>query len=71
MLQFEHFVQSKTLVERFSLLFFEFFQVLSHRKVTVEVTPMTFITAEMRAVSVGHFRISCQIHAHRYGRKYK
>lgn len=48
---------------------FEFSQVLSHRKVTVEVTPMTFITAEMRAANVGRFMIGCQIHAHRHGKK--
>lgn len=48
---------------------FEFSQVLSHRKVIVEVTPMTFITAEMRAANVGRFMISCQIHAHRHGKK--
>lgn len=48
---------------------FEFSQVLSHRKATVEVTPMTFITAEMRAANVGRFMISCQIHAHRHGKK--
>uniref|UniRef100_A0AAQ5XEF7 F5/8 type C domain-containing protein n=1 Tax=Amphiprion ocellaris TaxID=80972 RepID=A0AAQ5XEF7_AMPOC len=41
-------------------------QVLSHRKVTVEVTPMTFITAEMRATSVGRFPISCQINSHHH-----
>uniref|UniRef100_A0A7N6FM19 F5/8 type C domain-containing protein n=1 Tax=Anabas testudineus TaxID=64144 RepID=A0A7N6FM19_ANATE len=41
-------------------------QVLNHRKVTMEVTPMTFITAEMRPATVGRFSISCQIHAHRY-----
>ncbi|XP_007550435.1 coagulation factor VIII isoform X1 [Poecilia formosa] len=41
-------------------------QVLTHRKVTVEVTPMTFITAEMRPATMGQFLISCQIHAHRY-----
>ncbi|XP_032410683.1 coagulation factor VIII isoform X1 [Xiphophorus hellerii] len=41
-------------------------QVLTHRKVTVEVTPMTFITAEMRPATKGQFLISCQIHAHRY-----
>ncbi|KAM4585597.1 venom prothrombin activator oscutarin-C non-catalytic subunit [Fundulus diaphanus] len=41
-------------------------QVLTHRKVTVEVTPMTFITAEMRPSTIGQFLISCQIHAHRY-----
>ncbi|XP_008278557.1 coagulation factor VIII [Stegastes partitus] len=39
-------------------------QVLTHRKVTVEVTPMTFITAEMRATTVGRFLISCQIPSH-------
>ncbi|KAK2849050.1 hypothetical protein Q5P01_008884 [Channa striata] len=41
-------------------------QVLTHRKVTIEVTPMTFITAQMRPRTVNRFRISCQIHAHRY-----
>nr|XP_020451699.1 coagulation factor VIII-like [Monopterus albus] len=40
-------------------------QVLSHRKVTMEVTPMTFITAEMRPTTLGRFLISCQIPAHR------
>uniref|UniRef100_A0A7N8XZD4 Coagulation factor VIII, procoagulant component n=1 Tax=Mastacembelus armatus TaxID=205130 RepID=A0A7N8XZD4_9TELE len=39
-------------------------QVLSHRKVTVEMTPMTFITAEMRPASTGRFLISCEIQAH-------
>ncbi|XP_037531746.1 coagulation factor VIII [Nematolebias whitei] len=39
-------------------------QVLTHRKVTVQVTPMTFITAEMKPTTIGHFLISCQIHAH-------
>ncbi|XP_029135416.2 coagulation factor VIII isoform X1 [Labrus bergylta] len=41
-------------------------QVLTHRKATVEVTPMSFITAELRPATVGRFLISCQIHAHRY-----
>ncbi|XP_070770025.1 coagulation factor VIII [Enoplosus armatus] len=41
-------------------------QVLTHRKVTMEVTPMTFITAEMRPATIGRFLISCQIHAHRH-----
>lgn len=41
-------------------------QVLTHRKVTVEVTPMTFITAEMRPTSVGLFLITCNIVAHRH-----
>ncbi|XP_068451535.1 coagulation factor VIII [Clinocottus analis] len=39
-------------------------QVLNHRKVTVEVTPMTLITAEMRTATSGHFLMSCQIQAH-------
>ncbi|MEQ2207987.1 hypothetical protein XENOCAPTIV_022441, partial [Xenoophorus captivus] len=41
-------------------------QVLTHRKVTVEMTPLTFITAEMRPTALGQFLFSCQIHAHRY-----
>ncbi|XP_047441912.1 coagulation factor VIII [Mugil cephalus] len=41
-------------------------QVLTHRKVTVEVTSMTLITAEMRPTTAGRFLISCQIHAHRH-----
>ncbi|XP_070692649.1 coagulation factor VIII isoform X2 [Pempheris klunzingeri] len=41
-------------------------QVLTHRKVTMEVTPMTFITAEMKPATIGQFLISCQIHAHRH-----
>uniref|UniRef100_A0A3Q0T2K1 Coagulation factor VIII, procoagulant component n=1 Tax=Amphilophus citrinellus TaxID=61819 RepID=A0A3Q0T2K1_AMPCI len=40
--------------------------ILNHRKVTVEVTPMSFITAEMRPHTIGPFLISCKIHAHRY-----
>lgn len=55
--------------KNFKNIHFEFSQVLSHRKVTVEVTPMTFITAEMRAANVGRFMISCQIHAHRHSKK--
>ncbi|KAM4555108.1 coagulation factor VIII [Odontesthes bonariensis] len=41
-------------------------QVMTHRKVTVEVTPMTFVTAEMRPTSIGRFLVSCQINAHRH-----
>ncbi|KAM8909589.1 coagulation factor VIII isoform 2-T2 [Spinachia spinachia] len=41
-------------------------QVLSHRKATVEVTPMSFVTAEMRPATSGRFLMSCQIHAHRH-----
>ncbi|XP_034037066.1 coagulation factor VIII isoform X2 [Thalassophryne amazonica] len=41
-------------------------QVMAHRKVTMEVTPMTFSTAEMKPATVGQFLISCQIYAHRH-----
>ncbi|XP_068596525.1 coagulation factor VIII [Brachionichthys hirsutus] len=41
-------------------------EVLSHRKVTMEVTPMTFISAEMRPAIVGRFLMSCRIPDHRY-----
>ncbi|XP_044061159.1 coagulation factor VIII [Siniperca chuatsi] len=41
-------------------------QVLNHRKVTMEVTPMRFITAKMRPATIGTFLISCQIYAHRH-----
>ncbi|XP_017289806.1 coagulation factor VIII [Kryptolebias marmoratus] len=41
-------------------------QVLTHRRVTMEVTPMTFITAEMKPATAGRFLISCQIQAHRH-----
>uniref|UniRef100_A0AAQ4QXA3 Coagulation factor VIII, procoagulant component n=1 Tax=Gasterosteus aculeatus aculeatus TaxID=481459 RepID=A0AAQ4QXA3_GASAC len=41
-------------------------RVLDNRKTTVEVTPMSFITAEMRPATMGRFLMSCQIHAHRH-----
>ncbi|CAN9515036.1 unnamed protein product [Ophioblennius macclurei] len=41
-------------------------QVLTHRKLTMEVTPLTFITAEMRPTTIGRFLISCQINAHQH-----
>lgn len=50
-------------------IFCPFVQVLTHRKVTMEVTPMTFITAEMKPATIGRFLISCEIHAHRHGKK--
>ncbi|XP_054647873.1 coagulation factor VIII [Dunckerocampus dactyliophorus] len=40
-------------------------KVMNHRKVTLEVTPMTFVTAQMKPTSVGRFLISCLIHSHR------
>nr|XP_057918781.1 coagulation factor VIII isoform X2 [Doryrhamphus excisus] len=39
-------------------------KVMNHRKVSLEVTPMTFVTAQMKPASVGHFLISCQIRSH-------
>ncbi|XP_061691425.1 coagulation factor VIII [Syngnathoides biaculeatus] len=39
-------------------------KVLKHRKVTMEVSPMTYVTAEMKPGNVGRFLISCQIYAH-------
>uniref|UniRef100_A0A672J2R2 Coagulation factor VIII, procoagulant component n=1 Tax=Salarias fasciatus TaxID=181472 RepID=A0A672J2R2_SALFA len=44
-------------------------QVLTHRKLTIEVTPLTLITAEMRPYTTGRFPISCQINAHQHGEK--
>uniref|UniRef100_A0A8C9TNW4 Coagulation factor VIII-like n=1 Tax=Scleropages formosus TaxID=113540 RepID=A0A8C9TNW4_SCLFO len=43
-------------------------QVHNHRKVLVEVTPMSFATAEMKPVAPGKFLISCQIHSHQIGK---
>ncbi|KAM6953333.1 coagulation factor VIII [Aplochiton taeniatus] len=40
-------------------------QVMAHRKVTMEMTPMTFTSAEMRPSVRGRFLISCRIHSHR------
>lgn len=45
------------------------FQVMKHRKATMEFTPMTFVTAEMKPGAEGRFLISCQIHAHRTGKR--
>lgn len=45
-------------------------QVKNHRKVFLEMTPMTFVTAEMKPVGVGNYIISCQIHSHQLGRKH-
>ncbi|XP_061091962.1 coagulation factor VIII [Conger conger] len=39
-------------------------QVQNHRKVSLEVTPMTLVTAEMKPAATGNFLISCQIHSH-------
>uniref|UniRef100_A0A8C7Z1X5 Coagulation factor VIII, procoagulant component n=1 Tax=Oryzias sinensis TaxID=183150 RepID=A0A8C7Z1X5_9TELE len=41
-------------------------QVMAHRKVNLEVTSMSFITAEMKPTSPGRFLISCQLYSHRY-----
>uniref|UniRef100_A0A6Q2ZD56 F5/8 type C domain-containing protein n=1 Tax=Esox lucius TaxID=8010 RepID=A0A6Q2ZD56_ESOLU len=42
-------------------------EVMSHRKVTIEMTPMTFTTAKMKPRAQGRFLISCLIHSHRNG----
>ncbi|KAK5925006.1 hypothetical protein CgunFtcFv8_017569 [Champsocephalus gunnari] len=64
---FWHVIGMGTAPEIHSIHFQEHtLQVLNHRKVSMEVTPMTFITAEMRPATVGRFLMSCQIHAHRY-----
>ncbi|CAL9706975.1 unnamed protein product [Knipowitschia caucasica] len=64
---FWHLVGVGTAPDIHSIRFHEHtLQVLSHRKVTVEITPMTFITAEMKPSSVGHFLITCNIVAHRH-----
>uniref|UniRef100_A0A8C8DWW3 Coagulation factor VIII, procoagulant component n=1 Tax=Oryzias sinensis TaxID=183150 RepID=A0A8C8DWW3_9TELE len=39
-------------------------QVMAHRKVNLEVTSMSFITAEMKPTSPGRFLISCQLYSH-------
>ncbi|KAJ8405238.1 hypothetical protein AAFF_G00322290 [Aldrovandia affinis] len=39
-------------------------QIKNHRKVALEVTPMSLATAEMKPVATGKFLISCQIHSH-------
>ncbi|KAG9346549.1 hypothetical protein JZ751_006860 [Albula glossodonta] len=39
-------------------------QVQNHRKVNLEVTPMSLATAVMKPIATGKFLISCQIHSH-------
>uniref|UniRef100_A0AAR2KQL0 Coagulation factor VIII, procoagulant component n=1 Tax=Pygocentrus nattereri TaxID=42514 RepID=A0AAR2KQL0_PYGNA len=39
-------------------------KVMDHRRVTVEITPMTFTMALMRPYTEGKFQISCKIHSH-------
>ncbi|KAG7335254.1 hypothetical protein KOW79_001850 [Hemibagrus wyckioides] len=40
-------------------------KVMDHRRVTVEMTPMTFSTALLKPYAEGKFLISCRIHSHR------
>ncbi|XP_063045565.1 coagulation factor VIII [Engraulis encrasicolus] len=40
-------------------------QVMNHRKVALEMAPMTFTTALMKPPEEGTFQISCRIHSHR------
>uniref|UniRef100_W5N8Q8 Coagulation factor VIII n=1 Tax=Lepisosteus oculatus TaxID=7918 RepID=W5N8Q8_LEPOC len=39
-------------------------QVNNHRKMTLDVTSLTFTTAEMKPMAIGKFLIYCQIHSH-------
>ncbi|XP_035383063.1 coagulation factor VIII [Electrophorus electricus] len=39
-------------------------KVMNHRRVTLDITPMTFTTATMKPYAVGKFLISCRIHSH-------
>uniref|UniRef100_A0A671LEM3 Coagulation factor VIII-like n=1 Tax=Sinocyclocheilus anshuiensis TaxID=1608454 RepID=A0A671LEM3_9TELE len=39
-------------------------KVFDHKRVTVEMTPMTFTTALMKPSATGKFLISCKIHSH-------
>lgn len=39
-------------------------KVFDHKRVTIEMTPMTFTTALMKPSAAGKFLISCQIHSH-------
>uniref|UniRef100_A0A4W5QDY1 Coagulation factor VIII, procoagulant component n=1 Tax=Hucho hucho TaxID=62062 RepID=A0A4W5QDY1_9TELE len=64
---FWHLIGMETSPEIHSILFQDHtLQVMAHRKVTVEMTPMTFTTAEMKPSTQGKFLISCQIQAHRH-----
>uniref|UniRef100_A0AAR2JEJ0 Coagulation factor VIII, procoagulant component n=1 Tax=Pygocentrus nattereri TaxID=42514 RepID=A0AAR2JEJ0_PYGNA len=45
-------------------------KVMDHRRVTVEITPMTFTMALMRPYTEGKFQISCKIHSHQQGKDY-
>uniref|UniRef100_A0A4W5Q877 Coagulation factor VIII, procoagulant component n=1 Tax=Hucho hucho TaxID=62062 RepID=A0A4W5Q877_9TELE len=66
---FWHLIGMETSPEIHSILFQDHtLQVMAHRKVTVEMTPMTFTTAEMKPSTQGKFLISCQIQAHRHGK---
>ncbi|KAB5554203.1 hypothetical protein PHYPO_G00047470 [Pangasianodon hypophthalmus] len=40
-------------------------KVMDHRRITVEITPMTFTTALLKPYTEGKFLISCRIHSHR------
>uniref|UniRef100_A0A8K9V811 Coagulation factor VIII, procoagulant component n=1 Tax=Oncorhynchus mykiss TaxID=8022 RepID=A0A8K9V811_ONCMY len=64
---FWHLIGMETSPEIHSIQFQDHtLQVMDHRKVTVEMTPMTFTTAEMKPSTQGKFLISCQIQEHRH-----
>nr|XP_046181148.1 coagulation factor VIII-like [Oncorhynchus gorbuscha] len=61
---FWHLIGMETSPEIHSIQFQDHtLQVMAHRKVTVEMTPMTFTTAELKPSTQGKFLISCQIQA--------
>lgn len=45
-------------------------KVFDHKRVTVEMTPMTFTTALMKPTAAGNFLISCKIHSHQTGKTF-
>uniref|UniRef100_A0A8C7IAM4 Coagulation factor VIII, procoagulant component n=1 Tax=Oncorhynchus kisutch TaxID=8019 RepID=A0A8C7IAM4_ONCKI len=66
---FWHLIGMETSPEIHSIQFQDHtLQVMAHRKITVEMTPMTFTTAELKPSTQGKFLISCQIQANSHGK---
>ncbi|XP_062381158.1 coagulation factor VIII [Sardina pilchardus] len=61
-----HLIGVGTSPEIHSIQFQEYsLQVMKHRKVSLDMAPMTFTTALMRPMANGTFQISCRIHSHK------
>ncbi|XP_041931092.1 coagulation factor VIII [Alosa sapidissima] len=61
-----HLIGVGTSPEIHSIQFQEYsLQVMKHRKVSLEMAPMTFTTALMKPLAEGTFQISCRIHSHK------